>query len=92
MSNRFYIDVAGTWSGVTGVLNIFCDPSLEMSHQDVSYDRSQHNYVFIEKIRKIIFELSSIPPHLWSSASTYKICFDISSSVNNHILERYASE
>ena len=44
--------------------NIFCDPSLELSHRDGSNEESQH--MFSLKYRKKI-ELSSILPLIWST-------------------------
>ena len=45
--------------------NLFCDPSLESSHGESSNKASQ--YMFSLRVRKIIFELSPIPPLIWMS-------------------------
>ena len=47
--------------------NIFCDSSLELSRRESS--NASHNICFCWEIRKIVFELSSIPPLIWSSDS-----------------------
>ena len=46
-------------------LNIFCDLSLEPSHWDGSNEGPQH--MFSLRNKKILFELSSISPLIWSS-------------------------
>ena len=51
---------------ISQILNIFCDSSLEPSRRDGSNEGSQH--MFSLRTRKIIFELSSIPPLIWGSA------------------------
>ena len=51
--------------------NIFCDPSLEPSRQAGSNEGSQHMFSLI---RKIFFELSIIPPLMWSSDYNINFC------------------
>ena len=51
--------------------NIFYDPSLEPSHRDGSNEGSQHMFLF--KNKKIIFELSSIPPQYLLLSGTLPI-------------------
>ena len=46
--------------------NIFCDPSLEPSRREGFNEGSQHMFSLRNK-KKNIFELSSIPPLIWSS-------------------------
>ena len=53
-------DTLGIISHIS-LYKIFCDPPLEPSHRDGSNEGSQHMF-FFEKIRKSIFELSSITP------------------------------
>ena len=45
-------------------LKRFCDLSLELSHRDGSNEGSQH--MFSLRNKKIIFELSSLLPLIWS--------------------------
>ena len=60
--------------------NIHCDPLLEPSHQDGSNEGSQD--MFSLRNKKIIFDLSSIPHLIWSSAYNVLLLEIVLSMVN----------
>ena len=63
--------------------NISCDPPLEPSHRDGSNDGSQH--MFSLRNKKIIFDLFSIPPFIWSSAEKKRTAVDQHSEILRRI-------
>ena len=48
---------------------VFCDPSSH--HLAKTVLMRGHNICFHLNIRKIIFQLSSIPPHIWNSIKAF---------------------
>ena len=63
------MDNLGIIGHIFPIKTFFCDPPLEPSHRDGSNEGSQH--VFLGEIRKIICELSSVPPLIWRSGITF---------------------
>ena len=55
------MDILGIFSILFLKKNILCDPSLDASHRDGSIEGSQNTCLRISEIRKIVFELSTIP-------------------------------